>query len=237
MNALIQIRRALLLIPVTALFCVNTPVYAQPKSGEWHCPADFGEFVLTVNNEGTYISKVAYNFSSWSCGSVRLSGGMSISSSPGWPITDLQFSFKNNLGISGNQSMSIGGTFKDSGEEVSGTWSANMSGTICSGEWGPVVITALEDLSGVPDQFELTANHPNPFRKHTTMNFVLESSMDVSIEIFDAAGREVATLVEARFPPGSHETTWHAGELPGGLYFARLRAGTFTAVRKLVLLK
>ncbi|MEK7251252.1 MAG: T9SS type A sorting domain-containing protein [Bacteroidota bacterium] len=50
-------------------------------------------------------------------------------------------------------------------------------------------------------------------------------------------GREVATLVNEVKEPGRHEVLFDASELSSGVYFYRLRAGSFSATRKLVLLK
>jgi hypothetical protein len=236
MNALILAFRALILASLAVMLSAANCILAQPQAGDWTCPADFGEFTLTVNAEGTHINKVAYSFSGWSCGSVRLSGGMTLGSTPGWPITDLKFSIENTIGISNDQKMKIEGTFKDNGEEVSGTWNATMSGTNCSGNWGPVVITALEDLEVPSEGVELSPGYPNPLRDQTTISFTLSTDSHVTLAVFDALGREVATLVKTHLPAGIHHATWHATGLPSGLYFSRIETRSYSIVRKLVLL-
>jgi len=59
----------------------------------------------------------------------------------------------------------------------------------------------------------------------------------VTLKVYDVLGREVATLINAKQTAGSHETTFNAGKLSSGVYFYRINAGTFTAVKKLMLVK
>jgi len=107
-----------------------------PKSGEWNVTTDFGSFLFTVNTAGTYITEIAITHSNWSCGGVTLSGTVSVSSDPGWPITNQQFSIEKSLDPFGsNQELSITGTFSDDGEHASGSWSEIVYGTTCSGVW------------------------------------------------------------------------------------------------------
>ena len=55
--------------------------------------------------------------------------------------------------------------------------------------------------------------------------------------MFDLLGRTVATLVEGNEPPGYKSVRWDASRVAGGVYFYRLNAGSFTSVKKLLLLK
>jgi hypothetical protein len=58
-----------------------------------------------------------------------------------------------------------------------------------------------------------------------------------SIEIHDAAGRLVKTLVNEEKKPGRHEVTWNAKGLPAGIYFAKFKAGDYKEVKKLILMR
>jgi hypothetical protein len=55
--------------------------------------------------------------------------------------------------------------------------------------------------------------------------------------VYDLAGREVATLVNGWREAGSHEVTFDASHLASGLYFARIQAGDYTEVMKMMLVK
>ena len=65
----------------------------------------------------------------------------------------------------------------------------------------------------------------------------LSANSFVTLKIYDILGREVATLVNERQTFGSHSITFNAGSLPSGVYIYKLEAGTFTAAKKLLLLK
>ena len=69
-------------------------------------------------------------------------------------------------------------------------------------------------------------NYPNPFRTHTTLHFSLEQSTRVSLDIYDAMGKKVATLLNNELKnAGSHQLLFEADQLPAGIYFSRLVAG------------
>jgi hypothetical protein len=78
---------------------------------------------------------------------------------------------------------------------------------------------------------------PNPFNPVTTIAFSIPARQKVTLKIFDAAGREVATLNESDLDPGSHEIQWQAASIPSGLYFCRIVSGPFARAQKILLLK
>jgi len=118
-------------------------IYAQPIVGDWTIPTDFGQLVITVSCQGTCISNIVESFSNFSCGGVTVSGSVSVSRALGWSITNNQFTIENNLDGVGNQKIKIEGTFNEAGNEVSGAWTTDMYGTICSGQWGPTTVNAV----------------------------------------------------------------------------------------------
>jgi len=86
----------------------------------------------------------------------------------------------------------------------------------------------------------LLAPRPNPSRADTRVSFTLPQAADVSVAVYDAAGRLVAGLVEGALPAGPHEAVWD-GRTDGGtlcasgVYFARLVCdGEDAGVQKLV---
>jgi hypothetical protein len=90
--------------------------------------------------------------------------------------------------------------------------------------------------------FELAQNQPNPFNPGTTIMFTLPARERVTLSIFDATGRLVATLVDEVREVGRHEVSWNGKDANGqparsGAYFYRLDAGAASASRKMVLLK
>jgi hypothetical protein len=101
--------------------------------------------------------------------------------------------------------------------------------------------TAVEDKtpdeSQLPTSYELKQNYPNPFNPSTTLAFALPKPSEVTLKIFDASGREVATLMEGKLPAGKHEVVLDASPFSSGVYFYRLQADEFSETRKLMLVR
>jgi hypothetical protein len=83
----------------------------------------------------------------------------------------------------------------------------------------------------------LHSNYPNPFNPVTTIRFELQMQMAVRLDVFDVAGKRVASLCNGIFPPGMHDVSWAASNAASGVYFVRLTAGDRVATRRLLLLK
>lgn len=86
------------------------------------------------------------------------------------------------------------------------------------------------------------ANHPNPFAAGTTITFVLSRSSDISLDIFDLAGRKVKTLASGPQQAGDHRIEWdgtneHGRRVASGIYFLRLETGEGAATRHLNLIR
>jgi flagellar hook assembly protein FlgD len=80
-------------------------------------------------------------------------------------------------------------------------------------------------------------NRPNPFNPSTAISFKLQAASKVSLKIYDTAGRLVTTLVDGWREAGTHEVTFDGSKLASGIYLAKLTAGDFSQVQKLVLTK
>ena len=89
----------------------------------------------------------------------------------------------------------------------------------------------------LPREYALHQNYPNPFNPTTSIAFDLPQANDVELKVFDLLGREVMTLLSQRLVAGSHAVNFDASGLPSGLYIYRINAGSFSASRKLVILK
>ncbi len=101
-----------------------------------------------------------------------------------------------------------------------------------------LIVTGLENnLTGIPDKYELFQNYPNPFNPVTKINFAIPKQGMVTLKIFDILGREVAKLVNEVKPAGYYTIEFDASYLASGVYFYRLEAGSFTDVKRMVLIK
>ena len=90
---------------------------------------------------------------------------------------------------------------------------------------------------GVPEEFALMQNYPNPFNPVTTVKYTLPRAERVSLVLYNSLGEEVSRPVDARQDAGYHTATVSAENLASGVYFYRLTAGSFTAVRKMLLIR
>ena len=97
--------------------------------------------------------------------------------------------------------------------------------------------TGINDIQAKVNEFKLYQNYPNPFNPSTKIKFRISDLGLVSLKIYDVLGREVTTLVNEEKPAGTYEVTWNAANLPSGLYFYQIKAGSYTATKKLLLLK
>ncbi len=118
---------------------------------------------------------------------------------------------------------------------------------------GAVYIYTPEPLSvdylniNGPTDLYLSQNYPNPFNPTTRIDYSIQNDGLVKLRVYDILGNEVATLVNERKTSGNYSVEFsakggsasggNAYELPSGIYFYKLTAGTFTETKKLILLK
>jgi hypothetical protein len=98
-------------------------------------------------------------------------------------------------------------------------------------------ITDVEEISNIISDFYLEQNFPNPFNPSTTIKYSVPQSSNVIIKVFDILGNEIEKLVNEEKPAGTYEVTWHAVNLPSGIYFYQLKAGGFVQTKKMILLR
>jgi hypothetical protein len=106
----------------------------------------------------------------------------------------------------------------------------------------PVTISVLVDVptesTTLPGEFSLLQNWPNPFNSTTRISFNLKTDQIIDLEVIDAMGRQVASLIDnEQTEAGQHTISFEQGDFSAGIYFYRLRAGPQISVRKMVLLK
>jgi hypothetical protein len=103
--------------------------------------------------------------------------------------------------------------------------------------WSYSGSTGLENAPQVPSKYNLSENYPNPFNPSTNFTYELSKAGFVSVKIYDLLGREVATLVNEFKPAGSYPATWNAARFGSGVYFYKMQSGSFTATKKMILMK
>ena len=96
--------------------------------------------------------------------------------------------------------------------------------------------------SEMPEEYTLSQNYPNPFNPTTTIKYSIPKHSYVTLKIYDILGKEITTLVKEEKPSGNYQLEFSAkggsaADLPSGVYFYRIRAGSFNQVRKMMLIK
>jgi N-acetylneuraminic acid mutarotase len=99
------------------------------------------------------------------------------------------------------------------------------------------LVTATERDPGVPAAFALHGNYPNPFNPATTLPVDVSSTEHVHLTVHDVLGNRLRVLKEGLLTSGRHEIVFEAGDLPSGLYVARLATPEGVFTRNMLLTK
>jgi hypothetical protein len=121
-------------------------------------------------------------------------------------------------------------------------YSGISSGYSGKGSFNFSPLSDKNDESAIPLNFEVSQNYPNPFNPNTIIRFSIPTESIVKLSIYDILGREVKTLVNQYYSPGSYEVNWNGdnnfGEkLSSGTYFYKVAAGEYSKIMKMLLLK
>jgi hypothetical protein len=95
----------------------------------------------------------------------------------------------------------------------------------------------IVEVGIAPSSFTLSQNYPNPFNPSTKIKYSIPQSSKVVVKVFDMLGKEVTTLVNEERQAGTYELIWNAQDMPSGVYTYSIKAGSYTAVKKMVLIK
>ena len=94
-----------------------------------------------------------------------------------------------------------------------------------------------EPENDLPEDFNLLQNYPNPFNPETNISYSIPGDSQVTLKVYNTLGEYVATLVNEFQQRGEYTKTFSAANLPGGVYFYRLKSGEFTKTGKMILIK
>jgi hypothetical protein len=106
--------------------------------------------------------------------------------------------------------------------------------------WGTVKTQFEAIVDGLKNVYVdrlLDQNVPNPFSTYTEIAFKVENPGKVELNVFDALGRKVTSLVNKNLAPGTYNANFDANGLSDGVYFYRLETDGFSAVKRMILCK
>lgn len=130
-------------------------------------------------------------------------------------------------------------------------WQETCHLVLTDGSWRPALTWLADYVKNTPVEINLPVvsatsvemaleqNYPNPFNAYTNIKFSLKNGENVSIKVFDALGREVATVADGVYKAGNHTIVWDAinnqgSKITNGIYICRLVAGNKTVNRKMI---
>lgn len=101
-------------------------------------------------------------------------------------------------------------------------------------EYNPVLTS---DDAIILYTYKLDQNYPNPFNPLTNIKFSVPRLTKVVIKIYDILGNEIKTLINDEKVKGNYEITFDGANLSSGIYFLKMQAGSFSEIKKMILLK
>ena len=233
----------------------------QPASGGWHGWADLGTmqiqpgFVVGQNKDGRLVllgvdaaspyhvfniwqSKVNVDSAWTGWTDMGLPGGVTLNPRL---MVGTTADFRMQLFAIGND----GNVWTD-WQPTSGGWDGwSASGTDLGGPgltWSSGKASGIGTYAGAHTssgitEYSLADNYPNPFNPSTIISYQLPKASFVTLTIYDVLGQKIATLVDQQENPGAYDVNFNASKLPSGVYFYRLDAGSYTAVKKMMFVK
>lgn len=137
-------------------------------------------------------------------------------------------------GGSHGSTFTLGQPISGRADEVAGNYMAVL------GIWE--ILSQTQIVSPVGDETPVVRNHlfrnyPNPFNPSTRISFSLEQETKVRLEVYDLKGRRVDTILNGVKPAGAHSITYEPKNLASGVYLVLMRAGSFRASQRMMLVK
>ncbi len=149
--------------------------------------------------------------------------------------------------------LSVNGNILGTATATGSPQSITISGTMTTGQIMKVVVTkqnyfryegnvnvgatGIVNNTNIPKEYSLSQNYPNPFNPITKINYALPKDGFVTIKVFDVLGREINTLVNELKSAGYYSIDFDATSLNSGVYFYKIDAGTFSDIKRMILVK
>ena len=132
--------------------------------------------------------------------------------------------------------------YKTRAKDLSNNYSAYSSEAYVSAVYTPSKPAVSPDNLTVlntskPDNYSIGQNFPNPFNPATKISYALPEPTNVRIVVYDQLGRQVQTLVDSYQDAGFYDVNFDGSRVSSGMYFYEIRAGQFSTVKKMLLMK
>ncbi|MBU1099710.1 MAG: T9SS type A sorting domain-containing protein [Bacteroidetes bacterium] len=128
-------------------------------------------------------------------------------------------------------------SFTDDNDNTIGCWNLLIRAYAHIG-----TASGTEVIELLPQAFNLNQNYPNPFNPTTNITYSIPEHSNVKLHVYDALGRQIATLVNEELSAGTYNTTWNGKDMAGhkvssGIYFYSIETKDFVQTKKMIMLK
>ena len=168
---------------------------------------------------------------------------LTMDASSSWTVTKTSYltGIINNAGMNGITCTNITGNGYNVYYKSSASTNSYLGGKtyllVNGGYLLPAGSTGVEEQEPLPNKYLLNQNYPNPFNPSTTISYQMPTAGHVTLQVFDALGREVASLVNEEKQAGTYSLTFNAQNLPTGLYIYRIKGNNFIQSKTMLLIK
>lgn len=97
--------------------------------------------------------------------------------------------------------------------------------------------SVIEVSTTLSKEFVLEQNYPNPFNPTTVISYSIPTASHVSVMVYDVLGNLISTLVNRNQEASNYSISFDASNLSNGVYFYKIQAGSYSAIKKMILLK
>ncbi len=126
---------------------------------------------------------------------------------------------------------------------VSSVMVNNMTNSVIAGTNNGSLFRLIDSPSSTESSnefsmtFSLEQNYPNPFNPSTTIEFSIANSENVVLNIYNVLGELVQTLINENLEAGNYKLNFNGDNLTSGMYIYHIQAGSFSASKKMMLVK
>ncbi|HKI47522.1 MAG TPA: T9SS type A sorting domain-containing protein, partial [Balneolales bacterium] len=103
--------------------------------------------------------------------------------------------------------------------------------------YNPLLTDVKDAPRTPPESYSLSNNYPNPFNPTTNIKYSIPKAGHVLLQVYNMLGQRVATLVDKQQNAGYYTISFNASQLASGVYFYRIKAGSFVKTQKMMLIK
>ncbi|GAB4336604.1 MAG: hypothetical protein Kow0037_18090 [Calditrichia bacterium] len=192
-----------------------------------------GDIVMIITGIDGILYGYNFNQQDWAVGFPASIAGQ-IKSTP--TIADIDLDNDLEIAFGTNNSFAVIDV-KQKGGSTANFWSTFQGNYYRTGYYGDAVVGIKNTTGTLPIKFDLSQNYPNPFNPTTTIRFTIPKNVETRLEVFNVLGEKVATLINQRLKAGEYTVNWDGSKVASGIYFYRLKAGQYSATRRMLLVK